>query len=230
MRSRRHAYPGCFDGKGKQVCKQILVLVILGVVLGAACGGSPADEKAVRDCFTSYKEAILSQRGSEAVERVNQATLDYYERMRGLALSAPEQEVRSLSTSDKMMVLLLRHRLPLDLLRGMNGRELFSYGVNQGWIGKEEVMQADLGTIRVSGDQATAVFIKGGQRTPLNYRFTKEGGQWKLDLTATMAIVNQALKQLIQERGVSEEEFLFEIMEAVTGKKVSPQIWQPPLK
>lgn len=210
--------------------KRIWILVTLGVVLGFGCAGSAADQKGVRDCFTSYRDAILNQRGSEAVEKVNQATLDYYERVRGLALSAPEQEVRNLSTIDKMMVLLLRHRLPLDLLRGMNGRELFSYGVNRGWIGKEDVMEAELGTIRVSGEQASAVYIKGGQRTPLKYQFTKEGGQWKIDLTTIMPAVNQALKQLIQQQGVSEEEFLFDILEAISGEKVSPQIWQPPLK
>ena len=214
----------------EEMRKQIWILAILSVVLGNACAGSPAEEKAVRDSFTSYKEAILSQRGSDAVENVNKATIDYYQRTKDLALRAPEQEVRNLSTYDKMMVLLFRHRLPLDLLSGMNGRELFSYGVNRGWIGREDVMESDLGTIRVSGEQASAQFVKAGKPLPLRYQFTKEGGQWKLDLTMLAPQIDLALKELIRQEGLSEEEFLFQTLEAVSGKKVSPQIWQPPLK
>jgi hypothetical protein len=212
------------------VRKQIWVLVALGLALGAGCGGSAADQKAVRDCFAAYREAILSQRGNDAVERVNQATVDYYERVRGLALSAPEQEVRKLPLYDRMMVLLLRHRLPLDLLSGMNGREVFVYGVNRGWIGKEDVMESDVGTVRVSGDRATAQFVKAGKPTPLSYSFTKESGQWKMDLTAMAPAVNLALKQLIEREGVSEDEFLLDILESVSGQKPSARIWQPPAR
>jgi len=228
---RRRASAESFGRKVKKVRQQIWAITALAVVvLNSACGGSAADQNGVRDCFAAYRAAILNQRGSEAVEKVNQATIDYYERVRGLALSAPEQEARSLPLYDRMMVLLMRHRVPPDLLRGMNGRELLAYGVNRGWIGKEDVMESDIGTVRVSGNQATAQFIKAGKPTPLKYSFTKEGGQWRIDLTALGPVVNQSLKMLVEQQGVSEDEFLLDILEAVSGTKPSPQIWQPLVK
>jgi hypothetical protein len=56
-------------------------------------------------------------------------------------------------------------------------------GVNQGWIGENSVLESDIGQAKVFGNDASAEYVMSGKPKPLKYRFTKEDGKWKVDLT-----------------------------------------------
>lgn len=150
--------------------------------------------------------------------------------MKSLALKGQEKEVRLLSPMNKIMVLSLRHRIPVDVLRAMTPEEVFAHAVNQGWIGKDSVLDSDIGQLRVFGNDASAEYVKGGKPTPLKYRFTKEDEKWRIDLTALMPVGDQAMSMLIKKEGLDEDAFIISLIESVSGEKVSPSIWQPPLK
>ncbi|HEU4340186.1 MAG TPA: hypothetical protein VFU31_01300 [Candidatus Binatia bacterium] len=191
---------------------------------------SQPEEGQIRGAFLSYKEAILQQQGQSAVSLVNRATLQYYARMKTLALRGQEKEVRLLTPMNKIMVLSLRHRLSIDDLRRMTPDEIFIHAVNHGWIGKNSVLDSDIGQMQVFGNDASAEYVKGGRRTPLKYRFTKEDGHWKIDLTALMPAADQAMGMLIKKKGIDEDAFIISLVESVSGKKVLPSIWQPPVE
>lgn len=209
-----------------------LALVALIFILHPAlfAQGSQSEEGLIRRAYLSYKEAILQQQGQSAVLLVNRATLQYYGRMKSLALKGQEKEVRLLSPMNKIMVLSLRHRIPVDVLRAMTPEEVFAHAVNQGWIGKDSVLDSDIGQLRVFGNDASAEYVKGGKPTPLKYRFTKEDEKWRIDLTALMPVGDQAMSMLIKKEGLDEDTFIISLIESVSGEKVSPSIWQPPLK
>lgn len=191
---------------------------------------SQSEDGLIRRAFLSYKEAILQQQGQSAVSLVNRATLQYYARMKTLALEGQEKEVRLLSPMNKIMVLSLRHRVPIDDLRGMTPEEVFTHAVNHGWIGKNSVLDSDIGQLQVFGNDASADYVKSGKPTPLKYRFTKEDGKWKIDLTALMPVADQAMNMLIKKESLDEDTFIISLIESVSGKKVLPSIWQPPGK
>jgi hypothetical protein len=209
-----------------------LALVIFVATSHLACSaqGSQSELELIRQAFLTYKAAILQQQGQSAVPLVNRATLQYYERMKALALEGQEKEVRRLTPVNKVMVLILRHRVPVDDLRGMTPEEVFIHGVNQGWIGKDSVLDTDIGQPQVFGNDASAEYVKRGKPTPLKFRFTKEDGKWKLDLTALTPIADQAMTMLIKKEGLDEDTFIINIIESISGKKVLPTIWQPPGK
>ncbi|HEY7366630.1 MAG TPA: hypothetical protein VIE37_21240 [Methylomirabilota bacterium] len=192
-----------------------------------SASASPSEEELVRRTFQAYKEAILQQRGQSAVAQVNRATLQYYARMKALALEGPEKDVRQLRPMNKIMVLSLRHRVSADRLRAMTPEDIFIHGVDQGWIGKNSVLESDIGQTRVFGNDASADYVKGGKPTPLKFRFTKEDGRWKVDLTALTPMADQGMSMLIKKQGVDEDAFIVGLVESVSGKKVSPSIWQP---
>jgi hypothetical protein len=189
-----------------------------------------SDEQLVRQTFINYKEAILQQRGQSAVRLISSATLQYYARMRTIALEGLEKEVRQLTPMNKIMVLTLRHRISTDELRATTPETVFILAVNQGWIGKTSVIDSDIGQIRVVHKDASAQYVKGGEPTPLKYRFTKENGEWKIDLTALMPVADQAMSTLIKQEGLDEDKFIISLIESVSGKKVSSSIWTPPIK
>ena len=112
----------------------------------------------------------------------------------------------------------------------MTGESLFVHAVNQGWIGKESVINNDIGDITVSGTHATGVHVSEGKASPFKWVFSLENGKWRLDLTSMMPIGDQALKQVIRESGFSEDEFLTTVLESVSGKKVADTVWDPLIK
>jgi hypothetical protein len=204
--------------------------LIFTAQLSPLAQGARADEELIRQVFLSYKEAILQRQGQSAVTFVNRPTLDYYARMKAIALEGKEPEVRQLTPMNKIMVLSLRHRVLADDLRGMTPEDVFVHAINQGWIGKNSVLDSDVGQIQVFGKDASAEYVKGGKPTPLKYRFTKEDGKWKIDLTALIPIADHAMSMLIEQEKLDEDKYIISLVEAVSGKKVSPSIWQPPGK
>jgi hypothetical protein len=88
----------------------------------------------------------------------------------------------------------------------------------------------DIGQVQVFGNDASAEYVRSGKPTTLKYRFTKEDGRWKIDLTALMPIADQAMSVLIKNEGLDEDTFIINLIELVSGKKAAPTIWQPPGK
>lgn len=198
-----------------------------GPILARSVQASSPEEELVRRTFLDYKEAILQQRGQSAVALVNRATLQYYARMKALAFEGREKEVRQLRPMNKLMVLSLRHRVAADTLRAMTPQDIFAHAVDQGWVGKNSVLDSDIGRLRVFGNDASGEYVRGGKPTPLKYRFTKEDGRWKLDLTALTPAADQAMSMLIKNQGMDEDTFIVSLIESVSGKKVVSSIWRP---
>ena len=188
-----------------------------------------ADNNGVKDAFENYKSSILKQNGSRAVKYVSLSTIEYYSQMMEAALTGKEEEIKQLPTIDKMMVILLRHRIEPKLLANMTGEKLFIYSVDNSWI-KDSVINSDVGEVTESHDKATAEFINYGKKTPLKYTFVRENGQWKLDLTAVMPISDQAFKQVMESSNIGEDEYIFKVIESLSGEKLSEDIWQPIIK
>ena len=146
-----------------------------------------------------------------------------------LALRADGETVRARNTIDKLMVVMLRHLVPLDSLEQMNGESLFVYAVDQGWIGTAGVINSDIGDVIVAGTHACANALSGGEETSLRWVFQKENGEWKQDLTSVMPAADQALTQITRETEVNEDEFLTGLIESISGKKVPDSVWGPRL-
>lgn len=206
---------------------QITLLCVLAIVQ-SGCNEAPSQEVTfVRDCFDGYKQAILDQNGDAAVAFVDLNTLGYYEKMRKLALDGSSADVRKLSTIDKIMVLMLRQLVPVRELSAMTAESLFVYAVDKGWVGKESVINNALGDIEVSGSSATGVHISEGRPSPFKWNFQNENGKWKIDITSVMPIANEAFSAVVQQSGLSEDDFLFRVLESISEKEVSDEIWEP---
>jgi hypothetical protein len=213
------------------ISRKIVAILILIALVVCGCSSEAdqqtVDEASIRSVYESYKTSLLNQDGSQAVKYVTASTIEYYDEMKEIALIVSEDAVRNLSTMNKYMVLILRHMVEPNVLSEMTAEELFIYGVNEGLIGEEDVANSDIGEVSINGDIATAVYINNGQPTSLEYEFAKDDGQWKLDLTSIMPVADQAMKQVILSSGYDEDEYLCMLLEYISGKKVSDNIWQP---
>jgi hypothetical protein len=160
---------------------------------------------AVRNVFSAYRSAILSGEGDEAAALLGQSTYDYYDEMRRLALYGDAKAVQAQSLVNQMQVLLFRLRVPPDQLESLSSQALIAHAVDQGWIGKNSVLELQPGQVLSEGDVAVLHVIVDGKDAGPAFRFNRESDAWRLDLLPTMQASNAALQSDRQATGCTGE-------------------------
>ncbi len=209
----------------------VIITVLCLSVFNCSNDDTEADKTAdesIRNCFTTYQSSILDYNGIQAAKHVNSTTIEYYGEMKDVALTGSRELVENLSITDKVMVLIIRLYVEPMLLSEMTPEELFVFAVDEGLIG-EDAISAGLGDIDVSDNVAIAQHTHNGQASSLSWRFEKEEGVWRVDLTSMFPVADSLLNDLIKESGMNEDDFIFMSLEAMSGNKVSDDIWKPPV-
>ena len=178
----------------------------------------------IRNTFQKYNEALLQDDGEEAAAYIDSRTLKYYSEALEKVTHADRATIESMSILDKMLVLLIRHRATREEILSFDGRSLFIYAVDKGMAGKNSIPNNSLGRIKIVGDFARARALSRGRWTPFFYHFYKENGDWKIDLTSVLSGGGIAFKKLVEKSGQEENEFLFMILEMITGRKPGEEI------
>lgn len=180
--------------------------------------------QAVLTAMYEYMLAVYQRDGAAATQRVTRASRDYYARMRDLALTAPEAQVRAASLMDRLSILMLRHRVPAGELRALQGDAVFAYTVDHAWVGASatssppERFDAD-----VFGEGDRALIRMEG----MNAHFLREDGMWRLNLLPVLEAASAGFAPA-PDSGMTEDELVLMVVEMSSGgRRVSPRIWQP---
>lgn len=186
-------------------------------------------EVLIKNCYAGYKKSLLDGDGKTTVEYVNKAGIDYYSAILDYVMEADSERVASLPLIDKLMVLSLRMRTSDKKLREMKtGEDLFIYGVNRRFIGNEGVRASELGEIILHPDRATAKVLRNGQEIPMQFKFLKEDGKWKFDVKYMLVNTGYGLQQVIVQKGISEEEYVKELLTNINmSSDIPADIWEP---
>ncbi len=184
--------------------------------------------KAILNCYNAYTEAILNDRGADALKQVDTNTVNYYNQIADLVRTADSVTVSNLSFLDELMVLLIRHRSTREEILSFTGSSLFIYAVDNGMVGKEQVQNNSIGTITIGGNVATAQLKVDGTATPFAFTFRKTGRKkWALDLSAVMKDSEAALETTIANLGMTKEDFIMQMLPLSNGQPVDAKIWHP---
>lgn len=216
-----------------QVCRfaiarcAVLVTILLGLAPNAQAN---PEEQAIRHVFASYRTAVLSGDGEVGAKLLSQTTIEYYDQMRHLALYGSGETVRNLSLINQMQVLLFRARMDPMHLKSMSGHDVLAYAIKQGWTGKSSIVQLQIGKVLIEDPVAVAHGVFNGQDAGPAFRFVKEAGAWRFDLLPMLQASNAALQMSAMQQGISERDFMLILIESVVGRKLGPEMWEPPLK
>lgn len=194
-------------------------------------GNSRADDpkaaEQVRLAFAGYREAVLKQKGADAVGYVTAGTLQQYQTFVDLALDGRREELEKLTLMNRMQVLMMRSQVPAEILRKATGRSMVIHAIDQGWIGEDGVLRTSLGDVTAEHGRATAVALSDGQPTPIRFEFREEEGSWKLDLVKLTKMSAPAFKAVLEQSKMEEDDFILQILEMVSGQRPDESIWQP---
>ncbi|MEZ5990590.1 MAG: hypothetical protein R3F30_16050 [Planctomycetota bacterium] len=102
--------------------------------------------------------------------------------------------------------------------------------MDQGYIGQQGMVDNAIGEIVIDGSIATGVHVAAGKATRLKHTFRKKAiaGGWTSPPHADPRADHE--KALIQQSGATQDEFLAETIESVSGEKVTDAVWEPMLK
>jgi hypothetical protein len=189
-----------------------------------------SEVKAVTASFDNYKQAILNDKGEEAVQYVDSRTINYYGDVLEKVRSADSATVNRLDLLDKVMVFSVRHRATKEDILSFDGKGLLVYAIKSGMVGKNSVVNSSIGDVTVEGTFAKGQYVSNGQKAPFNFDFYKEDNAWKVDLTSIFPTTNIVFRKLVEESGQTENEFLFSILERLTGRRPGDEIWIPTQK
>jgi hypothetical protein len=187
-----------------------------------------ADIEAITATFEQYRSHLLARNGAAVWDVVSPGTVDYYNELARLVATAGPEELAGKSLVDRFTVARFRVDLPADQLAAMDGRAVLAHGVDQGYIDQSSVANSELGDIRIDDDRAFAPLVTGSQRSPVDFEFVRVGQDWKFDLAATMPHANAEFSKMARESGQTEDEFIFEMLEILSGERVDASIYNRP--
>ncbi|MEU0091590.1 hypothetical protein [Kribbella sp. NPDC006257] len=167
------------------------------------------DKAAVTQAFTAYREALLAKNGKAAAALLTADSLAYYARLKKLALSAPEAELRRVQLSEQLAVLFLRLRVRADDLRRWSPTELGIDSVenDQSSTGAK-VSRMSTGAVDVSGDTASVLMKLDGKETGFSFSFWRESGHWKFRMLPLLESGENSMRAIVQERHLTNRTFI----------------------
>lgn len=216
-RSTRRGIPG--------IARYLLIaLLVAGPLLARASDAGDS----IRSVFSAYRTAIMEGKGEEAADLLSRSTLDYFDKMRTLALHGDAATVQALALVDQMQVMLFRLRVPVETLETLSAKGLVAYAVEQGWIGKTSVAKVTPGKVQSQGDDAMLHVRVNGKDAGPAFRFGREAVGWRLDLVPTLKATDGILRSAALREGVSHNEYILAVMSIALERNVGDEAWVPP--
>ncbi|MFL5541232.1 MAG: hypothetical protein ACJ8J0_19755 [Longimicrobiaceae bacterium] len=193
---------------------------------GAAEAPLDPEQERVREVFKAYLKALMGHDGAAVVPLAAPAVVEHYAELRRLAVYGTSDEVRALPLRDRLEVLRLRHREDAAKLPTMSPRDLLAADA--------AMMETDgstgTGVPHVRGGVAWVNLTWNGKPTGQDIYFIRREGAWLVDFLSMLGGEECELQQELRLHGVGpgdENGVLLLILGEMTGRPVSPDIWQP---
>ncbi len=187
---------------------------------------SQNDIQAIKDVFAGYKTAIMTDQEAQAIDYMDIRTLDYYKHILNLVKSADSITLDAQPPLDKFTILNIRHVATKKQILAFNDKSIIAFVIKNGMMGKNTLEGFELGKITVKKNTAKAMIIVDGKKSTKFYNFYSDGANWKIDFSSLFPAEEKETAQIIKDSGKTENEFMLGILEIMSEKKVSPNIWK----
>ncbi|HBN79236.1 MAG TPA: hypothetical protein DD473_26155 [Planctomycetaceae bacterium] len=184
-----------------------------------------------KEVFKKFKTALSNKDGDLAVQYVTAETIWYYELCRKWALGTEDVDFDSLQTLDVIMIFHLRYRLKESELSKMDGASLFTWGVDEGMIDENTVIDMEINKTQIEGDRAiSTILFKGQPSDEITLDFTKQNGEWKFEMIPLMEVAEKSLAKIVQQSGKTKVELAVFLLEKEYKEEIPPSILNGPVQ
>jgi len=191
--------------------------------------GQWTDEEGIKTTLKGYLKYAKARGGAEASKFVDAETIAWYDDIVGLARTAKKKEVKALPISQQLVMFLVRMRLNKGQIMRMNGKSLFVFGINEGWLGNN-LTEPKLGKIKIdsSGKRAMVeMFEENGEVSDTKMVFTKEGEDWKLNFVSLLEMMDVEFARQAEEMGATPTNFILFVLKMMGEDIEDKKIWKP---
>jgi len=208
-----------------------LPLLVAGCGSATSGGGStstaPDDTGAVHKAFETYTKAALAKDGAAAQGVLADTVSAYYDEARKLALTASDDQLAGVPTTQRLTVYVLRAEVEPAVLRAGTPADLLKTTFDQGLVGENGIAELTLGKVVVSGDKATAQAVVGGKEAPYSVTFLREQGGWKVDIVPLMTLADEGFAEAAKQQGSTVAAMVDGILVTKYGQEKAATLHQP---
>jgi hypothetical protein len=205
------------------------VILSITVIFFHSCRLSSDENKQIRQCFATYKEAIIECQGNLGVECVDSKTINYYLQTLKKVIEYDSLQIEAEPTIDKYTILKIRQNIPYDSIIHLNAKSLLAHLINHGIAGNSNISMYDIGKVQISYDSARAEKVIGGKASNFFFRFHKENNSWKLSVFSPLEheLYNWGIKQAIIKSKLPEDLYILKYIETTSLSKAKNDLWHP---
>lgn len=175
------------------------------------------DESSIRSTFATFKSSVLAGNTTQAAKLLAPSALDYFERLKPLAMNAKPLPT-DLPVVDHLLVEVLRQRAQ-GQVQGKDLAAVAAEGMQAGWIQVKGLEDVALGSVTVTGHSASGVLIVKNAPTNWSVPFAKNGDGWKIDPLAYYTLGDFLLKAEMARNGFNEKKTIDSVVASMPRKK-----------
>ncbi|MCS7479522.1 hypothetical protein ACFFQW_39475 [Umezawaea endophytica] len=194
---------------------------------GAATSAAPDDTGAVHKAFETYTKAALAKDGATAQGVLADTVSKYYDDARKLALTATDDQLTGISSTQRLTVYVLRAEVEPALLRDGSPADLLRTSFDKGLVGEAGIAELALGKVNVTGDKASAQAVVGGEAAPYTVDFIREQGVWKVDIAPLMTLADEGFAEAAKQQGTTVNAMIDGVLVTKYGPEKAAALHQP---
>ena len=201
-------------------------IALLGFILLKVTTHAQSDAELVSGTFIQYQAALMNEKGEEVVKYLDNQSLAYFKELLTHIRAADSLMIESLSSSDKMNILMIRHLASKKEILSFTSKTLAIFAFHHGFGNKEDLNGAQLGKIKFVDSFAQAPLLRNHKKSGVTYYFTKSNNLWYINILPLMKESDKEFEELIASTGRTENELILGLLELMSDKKTSPEIWK----
>ena len=177
------------------------VAIISTILIFISCNKVDENEEIlqIEKTFNKYQKALLNNNGQEAIKYLDNQTLNYYSNLLSQVTFKNKKEIEQLALFDQYCIYFIRAYIGEKKILSLQNNEskFFIFLVNSGLINIDSLSKQSIKNIKIDNYSAKADIFINGSQTSLQYYFSKEHGQWKVDATPLLPSIKAEFSKQI---------------------------------